>query len=133
MHRAVIDGDAATGVTIMRVVKALDAGPMLATVRRPIGPDDTSDEVERDLARLGADSAASRRSTSSSRAVCARFPKTTPTPPTHRGSRRTTAGSTGRWPAERIHNLIRGLHPWPHAFTFLGGRRFILLRSAAVA
>jgi methionyl-tRNA formyltransferase len=33
------------------------------------------------------------------------------------------------WPAERIHNQIRGLHPWPHAFTFLGGHRFILLRS----
>ena len=33
------------------------------------------------------------------------------------------------WPAERIHNMVRGLHPWPHAFTFLGGRRFILRRS----
>ena len=29
-----------------------------------------------------------------------------------------------------IHNLIRGLHPWPHAFTFLGGKRLILQRSA---
>ena len=34
-------------------------------------------------------------------------------------------------PAERIHNLIRGLHPWPHAFTFIDGQRLILLRSAA--
>ena len=48
VHRAVIAGERETGVTIMRVVKALDAGPMLAAVRRPIGPDDTSDEVERD-------------------------------------------------------------------------------------
>ena len=38
----------------MRVVKALDAGPMLATARRPIGPDETSENIERDLARLGA-------------------------------------------------------------------------------
>ena len=37
VHRAVIAGDAETGVTIMRVVKALDAGPMLATATRPIG------------------------------------------------------------------------------------------------
>ena len=51
VHRAVIAGERETGVTIMRVVKALDAGPMLATARRPIGPDETSDEVERDLAR----------------------------------------------------------------------------------
>ena len=54
VHRAVIAGERETGVTIMRVVKALDAGPMLATARRPIGRDETSDEVERDLARLGA-------------------------------------------------------------------------------
>jgi methionyl-tRNA formyltransferase len=54
VHRAIIAGERETGVTIMRVVKALDAGPMLTTVRRPIGPDETSDEVERDLARLGA-------------------------------------------------------------------------------
>ena len=54
VHRAVIAGETETGVTIMRVVKALDAGPMLATERRPIGPDETSDEVERDLAQLGA-------------------------------------------------------------------------------
>jgi methionyl-tRNA formyltransferase len=32
-------------------------------------------------------------------------------------------------PAERLHNTIRGLHPWPHAYTFLGGHRLILLRS----
>ena len=55
VHRAVIAGERETGVTIMRVVKALDAGPMLAAVRRPIGPDETSEEVERDLARLGAE------------------------------------------------------------------------------
>ena len=42
------------------VVKALDAGGMLATVERPIGPDDTSDDVERDLAALGFTVTASR-------------------------------------------------------------------------
>jgi methionyl-tRNA formyltransferase len=42
VHRAIIAGEHATGVTIMRVVKALDAGPMLATVRMGIGPDETS-------------------------------------------------------------------------------------------
>ena len=49
IHRAIINGDRETGVTIMRVVKALDAGPMLADVRRPVGADETSEEVERDL------------------------------------------------------------------------------------
>ncbi len=55
IQRAVVNGETETGVTIMRVVKALDAGPMLARAVRPIGPDDPSDAVERDLATLGAD------------------------------------------------------------------------------
>ena len=55
VHRAVIAGERETGVTIMRVVRALDAGPMLAHVRCAIGATDTSEEVERDLATLGAD------------------------------------------------------------------------------
>ena len=54
VHRAVIDGDTETGVTIMRVVKELDAGAMFVIGRRPIGPDETSVEVERALADLGA-------------------------------------------------------------------------------
>ena len=54
VHRAVIDGVAETGVTIMRVVRELDAGPMLARVTRPIATDETSVDVERGLARLGA-------------------------------------------------------------------------------
>src|SRR4030095_14833437 len=55
VHRAVINGDDQTGVTIMRVVKELDAGGMLAKVTRPMGPDETSDVVETALADLGAE------------------------------------------------------------------------------
>src|SRR5688572_2024712 len=54
VHRAIIDGERQTGVTIMQVVEALDAGDMLATATRPIGGDETSEEVERDLGILGA-------------------------------------------------------------------------------
>ena len=45
-----IAGDSETGVTIMRVVKELDAGPMFARVTVPIGPDATSVEIEARLA-----------------------------------------------------------------------------------
>jgi methionyl-tRNA formyltransferase len=61
IHRAVMAGETMTGVTIMRVVKALDAGPMIAKATRAIGDDETSAEVEHDLARLGADLARRRR------------------------------------------------------------------------
>jgi methionyl-tRNA formyltransferase len=32
-------------------------------------------------------------------------------------------------PARQIHDQVRGLHPWPHAFTFLDGERLLLLRT----
>lgn len=130
VHRAIINGEPETGVTIMRVVKALDAGPMMATVRRPIGVDDTSDAVEADLARLGApllvdvvDRLAEGRATETPQDDSA----------ASYASRLTKDDGVvdWRWPATRIHNLIRGLHPWPHAFSHLDGRRLILLRSAA--
>src|SRR5688572_7955531 len=54
IHRAVINGDAETGVTIMRVVSELDAGPMLAVERRAIGPDERTPDVEQALAEIGA-------------------------------------------------------------------------------
>jgi methionyl-tRNA formyltransferase len=45
VHRAVLDGAATTGVTIMRVVLELDAGPMLDRHAVAIGPEPTSDEL----------------------------------------------------------------------------------------
>lgn len=132
VHRAIINGDRETGVTIMRVVKALDAGPMMATVRRPIGPDETSDVVEMDLARLGApllvrvvdqlaESAATETPQDDAGATYA-----------HRLTKEDGIVDWNR-PALQIHNLIRGLHPWPHAFSYLAGHRLILLRSDPVS
>jgi methionyl-tRNA formyltransferase len=130
VHRAVLAGDAETGVTIMRVVKALDAGPMLAKVTRPIGVDETSDEVEADLARIGAELLASTVD-----ALAAGRASETPQDEALAtyAARLTKEEGLIDWsePADRIHNLIRGLHPWPHAFTFLHAKRLILLRSVA--
>ena len=55
VHRAVMAGEPVTGVTIMRVVRALDAGPMLDRIVVTIGPDATSAEVERVLGSAGAE------------------------------------------------------------------------------
>jgi methionyl-tRNA formyltransferase len=131
VHRAIINGERGTGITIMRMVRALDAGPMLAVTRRSIGRDETSDEVERDLSLIGArlliatlDGIVDGRTneTAQNEADASYAPR--------------LAKDDGRidwaWPADRIHNLIRGLHPWPHAFTFLGQQRFILHRSHAL-
>jgi methionyl-tRNA formyltransferase len=128
IHRAVIAGDRETGVTIMRVVKALDAGPMLASVRVPIGPDDTTAGIESILKIRGAEllvetldaiEAGTARETPQDETLVTYAPKLT------------KAEGMVDWkrPAADIHNLIRGLSPWPHASAFLDGTRYILHRS----
>ena len=131
VHRAIIAGEKESGVTIMRVVKALDAGPMLGAASRSIGPDETSEEVERDLAMLGA-----RLLLATTDSIAAGLAVETPQDEAAAtyAPRLTKDDGAVDWtqPAERVHNLIRGLHPWPLAFSYLNGRRLILKRSAVL-
>ena len=55
IHRALLAGDAETGVTIMEVVPALDAGAMVSKGMLPISERDTSQSLHDDLAHMGAD------------------------------------------------------------------------------
>ncbi|MGE3956072.1 MAG: methionyl-tRNA formyltransferase [Vicinamibacterales bacterium] len=132
VHRSVIAGDAVTGVTIMRVVRALDAGGMMARVERPIGPDDTSDEVERDLASLGA---ALLVQTLDRLAVGPVDEEPQDEALVTYAARLSKEDGAIDWsrPAGEIHNQVRGLHPWPHAFTYVDGQRLILWRTRWVA
>ena len=128
VHRAVMAGEPETGVTIMRVIRELDAGPMFAAVKRPIGPDDTSDVVERDLAALGgrllvdvvhAMAGGAAHEEPQDEALATYAPKIT------REDGLIDWNRGGR----AIHNQVRGLHPWPHAYTFIEGARLIVLRT----
>jgi methionyl-tRNA formyltransferase len=130
VHRAVIAGERETGVTIMRVIKALDAGPMLAASRRAVGPNETSEEVERDLARIGAALLALTLDRVAAGDVRETLQDDSAATYAHRLTKEDGL-IDWTWPAERIHNLVRGLHPWPHAYTYLNGARLIILRSAA--
>jgi methionyl-tRNA formyltransferase len=132
VHRAVIAGETSTGVTIMRVVTALDAGAMFVKEHRPIAPDETSDEVERALAQIGA-----RLLVGVVDQIARGHAVETPqndaeSTYAHRLTREDGAIDWS-WPAARVHNLIRGLHPWPHAFSFVQGKRVIVRRSAVEA
>lgn len=128
VHRAVINGDAETGVTIMRVVQELDAGAMFATVTRPIGPEDTSEVVERDLAARGArllvevvdEMAAGTAVETAQDASASTY-----------AERLTREEGRIDWaqPAPQLRNRVRGLHPWPHAYSFLDGSRLIVLHA----
>jgi methionyl-tRNA formyltransferase len=129
VHRAVMAGDAETGVTIMRVAPKLDSGAMFAAAVRPIGPDETSEELENALALLGgrllvdvADAMAAGRAREE--------------PQDERlvtyAARLTKEEGLIDWtqPARRIHDRVRGLYPWPHAYSYIGGRRVIVWRTA---
>jgi methionyl-tRNA formyltransferase len=128
VHRAVLAGDRETGVTIMRVVLALDAGPMLAARSTEIAPDETSGELETRLANIGAELLAETvdrlaAGTVAETAQDERFATY--------ASRLERQESRINWqrPAAAIHNQIRGLQPWPLAAARLQGRRVLLLRS----
>jgi len=132
IHRAVMAGDGETGVSIMRVVPALDAGGVFARIRRPIGGDETSEDVERDLAEKGARlilpviealDAGTAVEVPQDEHLVTRAPRLT----------RDDGLITWSAPASSIHNQVRGLHPWPHAVTSLAGVRVIVLRTSLAA
>ena len=115
IQRAVMAGDAETGVMVMAMEEGLDTGPVCLAERVAIGADQTAGELHDELARLGADLVV--------RALAA----------LERGSlecvAQPDAGVTYAdkidksetridWsrPAAEIHNMIRGLSPWPGAW-----------------
>ena len=128
VHRAVIAGDPETGVTIMRVVSELDAGPMLLSGRRPIGGDETTPVVEAGLAGLGArlvldavdalvDGSVVEQPQDHSRATYA--PKI----------EKREGAIPWDLSALEIHNRVRGLQPWPLVSGTIGGRRYLVHRT----
>ena len=54
IHRAILSGDKVTGVTIMRVVQKLDAGDMIKKTKIQISEKDTTEQLTKTLAELGA-------------------------------------------------------------------------------
>lgn len=128
VHRAILAGDPESGVTIMKVVLALDAGPMLARARTHIDPNETSVDLERRLADLGGTllvetldqlERGAAQFVAQDEAAATYAPKLA----------RTDAVVNWSRSATDIHNQIRGLHPWPQAETRHQGRRLLLLDS----
>ena len=128
VHRAVIAGERETGISIMRVVSELDAGPVFAYARQPIGPDDRTPEIERALSTLGAalvvtvaDSLADGRppeapQNQAEATYATKIEK-------HEGA------IDWDQPAIRLHDLIRGLQPWPLVSGRFGPMRCLVHRA----
>ena len=128
INRAIMAGDAESGVTIMQMDEGLDTGAMAMAERIAIAPDMTAGDLHDALARLGADlmlralAAAERGSL-------------TLTPQPEAGV--TYAAKISKdetridWkkPWQQVHDHIRGLSPFPGAWFEIGGVRVKALRS----
>ena len=128
IHRAVMAGDAETGVAIMQMEAGLDTGPVLAEARTPIGAGDTTADLHDRLAEMGAGLIVD---------VLDRLPLPA-VPQAAEGityaAKIDKAEARIDWsrPAAEVDRLIRGLSPFPGAWCLAGDERLKLLRSRVV-
>lgn len=126
IHRAIMAGDAETGVCIMQMEAGLDTGPVLLREATEITPQDTTALLHDRLSAMGA-----RLITQ----ALDRLDTLTPEPQPEEGvtyaSKIDKAEAAIDWtrPAEEIDRQIRGLSPFPGAWTTAEGTRIKLLMS----
>jgi len=125
---AIINGEQETGVTTMWMDEGMDTGDILLSSKVPIGPDDTSGSLHRRLAEIGAQLLIETLTKIKSADFV--------------GKPQDKSGATyapllkkkdGRidWTrdARSVDAFIRGMIPWPGAFTFLFGKRLKVLKA----
>ena len=126
IHRAIMAGDRETGVCIMQMEAGLDTGPVLLREALTIGEEEITAELHDRLSALGA------------RLILQaldQLPALTPEPQPENGvtyaAKIDKAEARIDWtrPADEVDRLIRGLSPFPGAWTMVEGERVKLLRS----
>jgi methionyl-tRNA formyltransferase len=133
IQRAIMAGDAETGIMVMRMEEGLDTGPVSLAERVPIGPDATAGELHDVLSPLGAD-LITRALAALARESLVFHPQTeTGVTYAHKVSKEECPIDWAR-PARKVHNQIRGLSPSPGAFFGAdfgrGDERIKVLRSS---
>jgi methionyl-tRNA formyltransferase len=118
---AILNGDPETGVTIMKMDAGLDTGNILTQATTPIHPEDTSETLHGRLAALGAELLVRTIPDYVAGKVVSR-PQ--PTEGVSHAPKIKKQDGHVDWsqPARSIWNRVRGLVPWPGAFTFLPGQ-----------
>jgi len=128
---AVINGEKETGVCTQLMEKELDTGDLLLSVREAIKPDDTAGDLHDRLALKAATvliDTLNGLATKSIQPVSQNHSLATYAPML------TKDDGLINWnkPAKSLESYIRGVTPWPGAFTFLGGKRLKIFKSRAV-
>ena len=127
---SIVGGDTVTGVTVMRMVERLDAGPILFQVEEAIAPEETASDLRMRLSEVGAEALVEvlvlleaglieEREQDESRATYA--PKVD----------RATARIEWAHPSVVVENFIRGMDAVPGAWSELEGQPVKLYRPAA--
>jgi methionyl-tRNA formyltransferase len=128
INRAIMAGDAASGVTIMQMDEGLDTGAMVTRESAAIGADMTAGELHDELAELG--SALMERALGEierGAVIPKRQPAQGVTYAEKIGKAETRIDWTKPW--KQVHDHIRGLSPFPGAWFEFGGVRVKALRS----
>ena len=126
IQRALLAGDAETGVSIMQMDKGLDTGPVFEELRTPIIPDDTAATLHDRLAPLGAKALLE---------VLAALPDVQPRAQDPAAATyaeklsKQEARLNWRRSAEELARCVRGYNPWPVAYTFYHGAPLRLWRA----
>jgi len=127
IHRAIMAGDAETGICIMQMEAGLDTGPVLLRQAEQIRPDDTTALLHDRLSALGADLIVQ---------TLAQLDDLTPQPQPEEGVTyakkidKTEARIDWSRPAPEVDRQIRGLSPFPGAWCEIGDQRVKVLASS---
>lgn len=128
INKAIMDGEEVTGVTTMLMDVGLDTGPMLVKKSLPIGLEDTAGTMHDRLAELGAGALGETLSR-----LCAGTLHPEPQDDALFTYAPMLKKEDGRidWnrPAAEVHNQVRGLDPWPGAYTSLDGEVLKIART----
>jgi methionyl-tRNA formyltransferase len=118
---AVVRGETETGVTLMKLDEGMDTGPTFARVVTPIAPEETAGELGARLARLGATAVSEwLPKYAAERCVLEAQDdtKASSAPILKKDDGRLDFAAT----AAKVHDHVRGMSPWPGAFTSVRGR-----------
>lgn len=132
IHWAIVHGDSETGVCLMQMDEGMDTGPVLSCERTAIGPEETAGELSERLARIGADLLRRDLPRFVDGALSSR-----PQPEQGITVAPLLQKEHGRidWTrtAREVHDRVRGMSPWPGAFTDMEGERVKVHRTHVVS
>jgi methionyl-tRNA formyltransferase len=114
---AILNGETETGNSVIQMTPGLDAGPLLAQQRTPIDPDEDAEQLEARLAAMGAEvvlrvidelELGTAKPMLQDKGLASKAPRL----------QKEQGAIDWSRSAQEIKNQVRGLRPWPRAFTF---------------